>query len=90
MKAVSVSYIDAHNVWYLKYNFCLFINVNAAQNSYKKCKKYMNSLLPNQTKPAQTSDYKSNNLQYNMLGYWVNGRIISSTKCLMFQLLFFS
>ena len=33
---------------------------------------------------------KSINLQYNMLGRWVNGTNDSSTKHLMFQVLFFS
>ena len=33
--------------------------------------------------------FKSDNLQYNMLGRWVDGTIVSSTKCLMFQVLFF-
>jgi hypothetical protein len=33
---------------------------------------------------------KSNNLHYNTLGRWVNGINDSSTKCLMFQALFFS
>ena len=32
---------------------------------------------------------KSNNLQYNKLGCWVHGTIVSSTKCLMFHVLFF-
>ena len=32
---------------------------------------------------------KSNNLQYNMLGHWVDGTNDSSTKRLMFQALFF-
>ena len=32
---------------------------------------------------------KSDNLQYNMLGWWVAGTIVSLTKCLMFQVLFF-
>ena len=31
---------------------------------------------------------KSNNLQYNTLCRWVDGKIISLTKCLMFQVLF--
>ena len=33
--------------------------------------------------------YKSDNLQYDMLGRWIDGTIVSSTKCLMFQVLFF-
>ena len=32
---------------------------------------------------------KSNNLQYNTLGCWVNGTNDSSTKCLMFQAFYF-
>ena len=31
---------------------------------------------------------KSDNLQYNMLGHWVSGTIVSLTKRLMFQVLF--
>ena len=34
-------------------------------------------------------DQKSVNLQYNMLGCWVDGTINSLTKHLMFQVLFF-
>ena len=33
---------------------------------------------------------KSDNLQYNTLGRWVDGTFISSTKRLMFQVFFFS
>ena len=33
--------------------------------------------------------YKSDNLQYDMLGRWVDGTIVSSTKRLMFQVFFF-
>ena len=33
--------------------------------------------------------YKSDNLQYDMLGRWDDGTIVSSTKRLMFQVLFF-
>ena len=33
--------------------------------------------------------YKPDNLQYNTLGPWVDGTIVSSTKCLIFQVLFF-
>ena len=33
--------------------------------------------------------HKSDNLQYNMLGRWVDGTNDSLTKCLMFQALFF-
>ena len=36
-----------------------------------------------------TSLLKSDNLQYNMLGRWVDGIIVSLTKCLIFQVLFF-
>ena len=32
--------------------------------------------------------YKSDNLQYNTLGRWVDGTNDSSIKCLMFQVLF--
>ena len=32
----------------------------------------------------------SDNLQYDMLGRWVNGTVFSLTKCLMFQSIFFS
>jgi hypothetical protein len=35
-------------------------------------------------------EYKSDNLQYNTLGHWVDGRIVSLTKRLMFQILLFS
>ena len=34
-------------------------------------------------------DLKSNNLQYNTLGHWVDGTIVSSTKRLVFQVFFF-
>ena len=38
-----------------------------------------------------TRDIESDNLQYNILGCWVDGMSVSLTKCLMFQvLLFFS
>ena len=33
---------------------------------------------------------KSDNIQYNKLGRWIDGTIISFTKCLMFQVLLFS
>ena len=36
-----------------------------------------------------SGDQKSGNLQYNTLGCWVNGTIVSLTKRLMFQVLFF-
>ena len=32
---------------------------------------------------------KSDNRQYDTLGWWVHGMIVSSAKCLMFQVLFF-
>ena len=33
-----------------------------------------------------TSLSKSDNIQYNTLGLWVNGMIVSLTKCLIFQI----
>ena len=32
---------------------------------------------------------KCNNIQYDTLGRWVDGTIVSSSKCLMFQVYFF-
>ena len=39
--------------------------------------------------PAVSHVLKSDNLQYNTLGHWVDGTNESSTKRLMFQVLFF-
>ena len=39
-------------------------------------------------RPAKGSFIKSDNLQYNKLGHWVAGMNDSSTKCLMFKVLF--
>ena len=46
------------------------------------------SLLRRHENITQYIYQKSDNLQYNTLGCWVDGRIVSSTKRLMFQIFF--
>ena len=53
-----------------------------ATNDERKPGKLMNSLV---FIKKLRLDKKSDNLQYNMLGHWLDGRFVSLTKRLMFQ-----
>ena len=91
--AISVFNITLNLFLFCLQHFFLYLQVSPLKGILKSAwiSFKLNTYMIDYTYRCQLDceDYKSDNLQYNTLVRWIAGTNDSSTKCLMFQALFF-